>query len=131
MKKQTKLTIILGAVLAVLLAAVAVVLIFFPPKTDSGDKNITFTVVYADKTEKEYEISTDAEYLGQAVYEEGLVSEEEYKTGYYLTIDGVTTNYDENQSWWCIKHDGEMTNYGMNELPIKDGDEFEAVYTIG
>lgn len=131
MKKQTKLTIILGAVLAVLLAAVAVVLIFFPPATQAGDKNITFTVVYEDKTEKEYKISTDAEYLADAVLEKGLVSEAEYKTGYYLTIDGVTTNYDENQSWWCIMQDGEMTNYGMNELPIKDGDIFHAVYTIG
>ncbi len=131
MKKQTKLTIALGSVLALLLAAVAVVLIFFPPTTQTGSKNITFTVVYEDKTEKEYKISTDAEYLADAVLEKGLISEEEHKTGYYLTIDGVTTNYDENQSWWCIKQDGEMTNYGMNELPIKDGDEFEAVYTIG
>ncbi len=131
MKKQTKLAIVLGAVLAALLTVVAVILIFFPPNTQAGDKNITFTVVYADKTEKEYEISTDAEYLGDAVFEQGLVSQEEYKTGYYLTIDGVKTDFNKDKSWWCIKQDGEMTSYGMNELPIEDGDEFEAVYTIG
>ena len=30
-----------------------------------------------------------------------------------------------------ITKDGEMTSKGMNELPVSEGDRYEAVYTIG
>lgn len=128
--KQKKLIIGLSVVLAVILIGLGAVLLLNRPKTQTGEKEITVTVVYKDKSEKDFEISTNAEFLGDAVYEEGLVNEEEYKSGFYTVIDGVLADFNADSSWWCVTKDGEMTNVGMNELPILDGDSFEITYTI-
>ncbi len=98
-------------------------------KVQQGEKNITVTVVYEDKTQKEFEISTDAENLGDALYEQKLVTVEEYKTGFYNTIDGVRADYALDKAWWCITKGGEMTTKGANDLIIADGDCFEITHT--
>lgn len=95
----------------------------------SGEKDITVTVVYKDKSNKEFEISTDAENLGDALLEEKLVTEQEHKTGFYTTIDGVRADYTLDGAWWCITKGGEMTTAGANDLPIADGDSFEITHT--
>ncbi len=131
MKKNTKIAIILAAVLAVLVAVALILSGVFSADTDKGDKTVLFTVTHADGSQKEFSLNTDAEYLADALLERELITEAEYETGFYLTVDGETTDYSANQSWWCITKDGEMTTAGMNQQPIKDGDSFEATYTIG
>ncbi|MBE6750358.1 MAG: DUF4430 domain-containing protein [Ruminococcaceae bacterium] len=127
--KNKKIIMGLAVVLAVIIAIFAVVIITNGPDTNDGEKDVTVTVVYADKTEKEFEINTDAEYLADALLEEKLITQEEYKSGYYLHIDGVRADYTADGAWWCVTKDGEMTDKGMNDLPIMDGDEFEITYT--
>ncbi|MBR4086925.1 MAG: hypothetical protein IKK30_03595 [Clostridia bacterium] len=96
---------------------------------NEGNKAIVFEVVQKDGTSKEHEISTDAEYLADALVEKGLV--EYAKDGMYNTIDGITADWSVDESWWCITKDGEMTSVGMNEQVIADGEHYEATYTIG
>lgn len=129
--KQKKLIIGLAVCLAVVIAAVGIVLATAKPETQNGAKEITVEIVYSDKTDKVLDIDTDAEFLAEALFEEKLITEEEYKSGFYTVIDGQKADYNENQSWWCVTKDGEMTSVGMNELPIADGDKFEITYTIG
>lgn len=128
--KNKKLIVALSVVAAVLIAAFASIMIIAKPKTNEGSKNIEVTVVYKDETSKEFKISTDAEYLGDALLEEKIVNEAEYATGFYTEINGVKADYNLDQSWWCVTKDGEMTSVGMNEQVIADGDEFEITYTI-
>ena len=128
--KNKKLIVALSVVAAVLIAAFASIMIIAKPKTNEGSKNIEVTVVYKDETSKEFKISTDAEYLGDALFEEKIVNEAEYATGFYTEINGVKADYNLDQSWWCVTKDGEMTSVGMNEQVISDGDEFEITYTI-
>ncbi len=99
------------------------------PQVQQGEKNITVTVVYEDKTQKEFEITTDAENLGDALLEEKLVTEEEHKTGFYNTINGVRADYTLDKAWWCFTKGGEMTTVGANDLTIADGDSFEITHT--
>lgn len=99
------------------------------PQVQQGEKNITVTVVYEDKTQKEFEISTEAENLGDALYEQKLVTEEEHKTGFYNTIDGVRADYTLDKAWWCFTKGGEMTTVGANDLTIADGEAFEITHT--
>lgn len=94
-------------------------------------KAITVTVVLADESEKVYNIETDAEFLGEAMFEKGLITESEYKSGFYTEINGVKADYSVDKSWWCITKGGEMTTVGMNEQPIAEGDSFEITYTVG
>ena len=128
--KNKKLLIGLSVALAVLIALVAIIITVFKPQGTEGAKSVEVTVVFNDKTEKNYELKTDAEFLADALFEKGLITEEEYKSGYYTVIDGVTADYNVDKSWWCVTKDGEMTNVGMNELALSDGDSYEITYTI-
>ena len=130
MKKNAKILIILAALLAVIIAAALILPNVFSADTQDGQKTITFTVVY-DGNEDAHRIVTDAEYLGEAVFAEGLVTEDEYAAGFYTVIDGITADYNADGAWWCITEDGEMAMVGMNEMPIEDGDKFEATYMVG
>lgn len=130
MKKKQ---LILIAISAVLLVGLIIGAVFLwkgsSADPEKGSKAIIFEVVQKDGTSKEHEISTDAEYLADALVEKGLV---EYAAdGMYTTIDGITADWSVDESWWCITKDGEMTSVGMNEQVIADGEHYEATYTIG
>lgn len=130
MKKKQ---LILIAISAVLLVGLIIGAVFLwkgsSADPNEGSKAIVFEVVQKDGTSKEHEISTDAEYLADALVEKGLV--EYAKDGMYNTIDGITADWSVDESWWCITKDGEMTSVGMNEQVIADGEHYEATYTIG
>lgn len=129
--ENKKLIIGLAVVLAVIAAAFSVIFITMKPDTQKGEKNITVTVVFKDKTEKEFKIDTDAKYLGDALLEEKIVTEDEYKNGggMYTYIAGERADYTLDKSWWCLNIDGKMANLGINEQPIADGDSFEIANT--
>ena len=127
--KNKGLIIGLAVLIGVLISVFGVLILTNQIDFQKGDKDIAVTVVYEDKSEKTFEISTDAEKLGQALFEEGLVFEEEYKTGYYQHIDGVRADYTLDGAWWCVTKSGEMTTVGTNDLPISDGDSFEITHT--
>lgn len=99
------------------------------PEVQVGEKDITVTIVYKDQTTKELEINTDAEYLADALAEEGVI--EYADDGFYTTVDGVTADYNLDKGWWCVTKGGVMTTDGLNTLIIADGDKFEITYTIG
>ncbi len=127
--KKKGLIITLSVILVAIIVVFGVLLATGGLDFQKGDKDITVTVVYKDKTQKEFEISTDAENLGDALLEEKLVNEQEHKSGFYNTIDGVRADYTLDKAWWCVTKDGEMTTVGANELPIADGDNFEITHT--
>lgn len=129
--KNKKIIISLAAIIVAIVAIFSVILISAKPETEQGDKNITVTVVFADKSEKEFKINTNAEYLGDALLEEKIVTEDEYKNGngMYTVIAGERADYTLDKSWWCLNIDGEMATVGINEQPIADGDSFELANT--
>ncbi len=120
--------------LTVLFAAITMIFAGCGQKTETDSeksaKSITVTVVYKDASQKEYNISTDAKFLSDALYEKGLVTKEEYKKdGMYTVIDGVKADYNVDKSWWCVTAGGNMTQVGMDDLEISDGDKYEITYT--
>ena len=64
--KNKKLILGLSIGLVVLIALFSALFILNRPNTEEGAKQIGVTVVFADKSEKEYTIKTDAEYLADA-----------------------------------------------------------------
>lgn len=129
MSKKTKNTVIAALALVVVIALAVGVWFMTRVPTNEGEKDITFTIVYKDKTEEVIKINTDEEYLGDALAEEGIITYD--ASGLYTTIKGITADYNVDGGWWCINADGVMASVGMNELPIYDGGQYEAVYTIG
>ena len=129
-KKNQKLLIgISAAVLVALVAAALLLWKGFSAKPEKGSKDITFEVVYQDGASKKHTLSTDQEYLANALEEAGLIT---YSAdGFYTTIDGVTADWSKDESWWCISKDGTPITVGMNEQVIADQEHYEATYTIG
>ena len=124
---------IIIATAVVLVAAILLgVYMIFGKKADEGMKNITLTVVNANGESVSYNVSTDGEYLSDAMEDakkEGFTYSGE-KGEYGLTIyeiNGEKTDF--STSYWCVYVDGEMGMYGADSQPLTDGTEYSFVYT--
>lgn len=129
--KNKKIIISLSVVLAIIIAAFAGIYIATRQETNTDKKTISVSVVFADKSNKNYTIETEAEYLADALNEKGLLDSKEYEKsdGMYTYIAGERADYNLDGSWWCVTKSGEMTSVGMNEQVIADGDSFEITNT--
>ena len=79
-----------------------------------------------------HEYHTDEEYLGPVILGEGLVVGEQGPYGLYIkVVDGVTADFDVDQSYWSLYVGQEPAMQGADTTPIADGDSFRLVYTIG
>ncbi len=121
----------------VLIALIAVVLIFFfaykafGPKPVTGAKHITVTVQHLEGDKKTFEHDTDAEFLEQALNEMELVEGEQTQYGLWIkTVDGETAD-DAEQQWWGYDVNGEFAQYGVSEQPVADGDVFDFKLNVG
>ena len=95
-----------------------------PEFHEIGFKNIQLVEVYElepEEVEKEFKINTDAEYLGDALLEEKIVTKDEYKNGggMYTYIADERADYTLDKSWWCLTVGGEM------KFACVDGPEFD------
>lgn len=125
---------ILIAVVALVAVIAVMVGVWFAtrPETVEGDKTITVTVVHKDGAEKKFTYHTDEEYLGAVLLTEKLVVGEEGPYGLMISaVDGETADYNVDQGWWQIFIGEESATLGADSIPIKDGDTFKLVYTIG
>ena len=127
MKKNAKIVGALAVAVIVLLG------VWFCLKQSgvAGSKELDVQVVFADASSKDFHISTDAAYLGEALKEEGLIEGEDGPYGMFVTsVDGVAID-DSLQQWWCVTKGGESVNTGVDTTPIEDGDHFELTLTTG
>ena len=100
-------------------------------QTMPGEKEISVLVLHGDETEKSFSYQTDAEYLGEVLEREGLISGEMGQFGLFITtVDGETAD-ESKQQWWCITQGGEWLNTSVDTTPIADGDQFELTLTEG
>lgn len=115
--------------LVAVVAAMLVIWIATRPEPVDGSKNITVEIVHKDGSVNTYSIQTDAQTLAEAMNEKELLGEDH--SGIYYTIDGETTDYSVDESWWCLYVNGEKSNDGANTVTIVDGSVYKWVYTIG
>lgn len=128
---KNKKTVLAILILIVLVAVAAVCWFAFGPKAIEGDKTIEVDVTHKDGQTNSFTIETDAEYLGEAMVEQGLLEGEDGPYGMYvLTVDGETVD-EANQEWWGYTKSGEQVNYGVDLCPIADGDHYEFTLNIG
>lgn len=122
--KKTK--IISGVILALLVVAAVLALIFLRPDANPGSKAIVFQVTHGDGTVVDFDIRTDSENLRGALEQEGLITGDESAYGLFVTaVDGEAAD-DAQRQWWCFTKDGEMLNTGVDDTMIADGDHYEA-----
>jgi len=131
--KKTNRKLIIGITALVLLIVVfAAVFLLFRPKTVQGAKSITIEVVDNNAASTIYDLHTDAEYLRKAMEQaEGLeFSGTESEYGMMVeTVNGVTADWNVDQSYLGFYVNGDYCNYGIDTQPVVDGDAFKIVYS--
>lgn len=132
-KKTGNKKLVIAAVVLVLLVVVFAGIYFaMSPKAQAGGKNITIEVVDHEAKSTLYEVSTDAEYLGDAIRETEGLTVEGTEGDYGLmvdTVNGIVADYSADGAYWAFFVNGEYCNYGMDEQPILDGEAYQIVYT--
>lgn len=125
--------------LAAFVALIAIVLVIFnnykpqaqPEVTNEGSKNIIIEVKDSEGNVTTYEVTTDAEFLRQAMDEaEGLTydgSDSEFGMMVEV-VNGEQAIYAEDNAYWAFYVNGEYGQYGIDSQPVTDGDTYSIVY---
>ncbi len=136
MKKDNKKPVIIGVVVLVALIAVfGIVFLVNKPAVSKGSKNIVVEVTGSAGDTKEYKLSTDEEYLKQALDELAANGSGFSYSGsegdYGLMVDYVNeerADYTLDGAYWALYVNGEYGQYGADSQPVTDGDTYTWVY---
>ena len=96
-------------------------------KLGEGKTQFNFTVVDKDGKETAFDIHTDKTVVGDALLELGLIAGEEGAYGLYVKqVNGITADYDVDQTYWAFYINGEYGMTGVDATDIEAG----ATYTF-
>ncbi|MGI6578537.1 MAG: DUF4430 domain-containing protein [Eubacteriales bacterium] len=131
MSSATKKNLIIVAVLIILIAGAILAYVHFSAKPVEGEKTITVDVVHKDGSTKSFTIKTTEEFLRGALEQENLIKGTDSEFGLFVeTVDGETVDATK-QEWWCFTQNDESLMTGADVTPIKDGDHYEIIFTVG
>lgn len=92
-----------------------------------GTTVFDFVVVDKDGKETKFEIHTDKTTVGEALLELELIEGEEGAYGLYVKkVNGITADYDVDQTYWAFYINGEMAMTGVDATEVEAG----AVYSF-
>ena len=90
-----------------------------------GDKSFTFIVVDGEGAEETFEVKTDAQTVGEALMDEGLIEGEEGQYGLYVkVVNGITADYDKDGTYWAFYIGEEYAMTGVDMTDIEDGETY-------
>ena len=122
----------LGIVVALVALVAILVGVYFAtrPETTAGMKSFTVEIVHKDGTVKKEELKSDAEFLGDALDEKGLIEYEEGPYGKFIQkADGEKAVYEEDNAYWGFFIGEEYATLGVDQTPIEEGKVYRLVYT--
>ncbi|MBO5177851.1 MAG: DUF4430 domain-containing protein [Lachnospiraceae bacterium] len=91
-------------------------------KLGEGKTQFNFTVVDKDGKETAFDIHTDKTTVGDALLELGLIAGEEGAYGLYVKqVNGITADYDVDQTYWAFYINGEYGMTGVDVTNIEAG----------
>ncbi len=100
-----------------------------PAVIGEGDVDFTLEVVYADGKADYFTVKTDDETLDKALLDAGVVEGEDSDYGLYIkTVNGVTADYDADQSWWGFYINDEMASVGVSDTTVEEGAKYSLKY---
>ena len=90
-----------------------------------GNTKFMFVVIDADGNETDFEIHTDKETVGDALLEENLIAGDDSEYGLYVkTVNGITADYDADQTYWAFYINDEYAATGVDSTPVTEGDTY-------
>ena len=94
----------------------------------SGSKTVTVQVKVGENTVN-FTLKTDKATLGEALMEHSLIEGEAGAYGLYIKkVNGITADYDVDQSYWGIYKNGEYLMTGVDTTNISNGEHYELIY---
>ena len=134
MKKQKLLTRFSLAFALLLLVAAVFVGCGEPEKNANEDFSVTnaeeigegqysfyFVATFADKSTKNYRVSTDCETVGDALSELGLIAGKMSEFGLTVeTVCSVTVDFGADSSYWAIYVDDDYSMVGVDSIKCAD-----------
>ena len=99
----------------------------FADGSELGEGNTEFALTVTDKegTESSFTIHTDKENVGDALTQIGMIAGEEGDYGLYVkTVNGVTADYDVDQTYWAFYINGEYASTGVDATSVTAGDTY-------
>ena len=97
--------------------------------TELGEGSKTLVVkVEVEENSVTFTIHTDAETVGEALLNLGLIAGEESQYGLYIKqVNGMTADYDIDQTYWAFYINGEYAMSGADTTPISEGEVYSLV----
>lgn len=92
-----------------------------------GEGAVSFPLTIVDKEGKETSVTvnTDAEIVGEALLDLGIVEGEDGEFGLYITrVNGITAVYEEDATYWAFYINGEYAMAGVDQTPIAEGERY-------
>ena len=94
-----------------------------------GAKTVTVEFELQEKTIT-FSLKTDKSILGEALLDCGLIEGEEGAYGLYIKkVNGVTADYDVDQSYWAFYENGEYAMAGVDMTEIDESVTYKLAYT--
>ena len=91
-----------------------------------GKTIFNFKVVDPDGNEKNFEIRTDKQTVGEALLEINLIDGEDGPYGLYVkTVNGITVDYDKDGKYWAFYENGQYASTGVDQTPINPESTYE------
>ena len=95
----------------------------------SGAKTVVVEVKAPDK-QVTFTVKTDKATVGEALLEQGLIEGEQGQYGLYVKkVNGITADYDVDQSYWAFYVNGEYAMSGVDSTEITEGAIYQLEYT--
>lgn len=101
--------------------------------TETSDSNtvgegataFTFEVVDASGNTTVFTVNTDKKTVGEALVDNGLVEGEDSDYGLYVkTVNGITADYDVDQTYWAFYINGEYASTGVDSTDVVAGSTY-------
>lgn len=74
-----------------------------------------------------FTVKTDADTVGKALLDQGVIAGEDSSYGLYVkTVNGITLDYDTDGMYWAFYINGEYAQTGVDATGVEDG----AVYAF-
>jgi hypothetical protein len=94
-----------------------------------GAKTVTVEVKVEEQTVT-FTINTDKKTVGEALVENKLVEGDQGAYGLYIKkVNGITADYDIDQSYWAFYINGEMAMTGVDSTDIDENAIYRLEYT--
>lgn len=102
------------------------------PDPEEGLKSFTVTVVHSDGSTRDFNLKSDAEYLGPVLLDEKIVEGEMGDYGLYIqSVDGEEAVWENDNAYWSIYEGDTPAVTGADAIVLTDGGVYKLVYTVG